>query len=149
MERMHLPRMSVWNNVSFMAPKLAANLGLWIALQLLGRRTGRVRKTCDEKSQTTVLKAACWPGAGRKPHHVNFQPWSSPCSWVQDVLAKKGSWTAKHRSSGQEDPGPGGLKSPQASSFLVPKAFHGTNKPGKSGTNQSIKNRLFWPPREG
>jgi len=63
--------------------------------------------------------------------------------------ARKGGQTAEHLSSGQVDPGPGGLESPQASCFSVPKALHGTNELGKSGTNRSIKNRLFWPPREG
>lgn len=37
---------------------------------------------------------------------------------------------------------PSGLESPRASRFTVPKALHGTNKLGKSGTNRSIKNRL-------
>ena len=50
---------------------------------------------------------------------------------------------------GRQTQAPGGLESPRASCFTVLKALHGTNELGKSGTNQSIKNRLFWPPREG
>ena len=50
---------------------------------------------------------------------------------------------------GRQTQTPCGLESPQASYFTVPKALHGTNELGKSGTNRSIKNRLFWPPREG